>query len=40
MPATGRTATGSMSDLPSFCMKPKTLLPTLLRGGASGLVGS
>src|SRR5680860_851748 len=40
MPATGNTATGSMSDLPSFCMKPKTLLPRLSRCGVCGLVGS
>ncbi len=40
MPATGSTATGSISDLPSFCMKPNTLLPMLSRCGASGLVGS
>src|SRR5664279_1195214 len=32
MPATGRTATGSMRDFPSFCRKPKKSLQIFFNG--------
>src|SRR6478735_1224472 len=32
MPATGSTATGSMSDFPSFCRKPKKSLQIFFNG--------